>query len=203
MYSLNPFSLDLIRDDISKAELRQYFDRFVGALAERTTMLTEAVRADSAFGSWVPDMTPKSLESLGAWFVANVQTRPRTKAEVFVEASKTLLDLPVPPVTLTDRTFSLASDVGMYFAQVLIRCHPHLTWTLPLGSKNFIDYGQPVLRGFRGGLILNPVRVATNVAWGISRGKEDQSALRSVLDVWLTYVETPRPADDPHPKSGV
>jgi hypothetical protein len=90
---------------------------------------------------------------------------------------------------LTDKTYSLAADVGMYFACVFMTTFLHLQWTLPLGSKNFVDYGQPVLAGFRGEMMLNPVRVATMVAWGAARKTAKPSQLRNTYEVWASYID--------------
>lgn len=196
MYPLSPFSAELNRVDIPKAELWEFFQRFTGALAERTTILTALIHTDEAFASWVPDKPPGSLETLGGWFMANVHTRPRTETEVFVEKSKSRFDFLVPPVTLTDRTFSLAADIGMYFAQVLMRLHPDLRWTLPLGSKTFADYGQPVLHGFRNGPTPKPLGVASTVAWRTSTGKGYPYELREALAVWSKHVETSSAPED-------
>jgi hypothetical protein len=55
---------------------------------------------------------------------------------------------PIGTRRLTDKTKSLATDVGMYVSQVFLRNHPSLKWEQPLGSKNYVDYGQPVVGGF-------------------------------------------------------
>jgi hypothetical protein len=77
----------------------------------------------------------------------------------------------------------------MYFAQAIMRLHPQLRWSLPLGSKRFIDYGQPVLEGFQGDVPLNPVRVVTNLAFGIARGKRNPTELAELLDTWSAQVK--------------
>jgi hypothetical protein len=86
---------------------------------------------------------------------------------------------------LTNRTYSLAMDVGMYFSQVLIKNHPSLRWELPTHNKKFADYGQPVLVGF-GRVPLNPIRIAVVLAHGIAAKKQER--LRELYDYWSRLV---------------
>src|SRR5713101_7498640 len=120
MYVLNPLTARLNYVETPKNELQEFFRRFLIALGPRTEILADVVRTDASLACWSPDMTPASLETLGAWFMSNMHTRPRTEAEIFAIASKSPYALPVPPRTLTDQTFSLAADVGIYFARVLM-----------------------------------------------------------------------------------
>jgi len=191
VYTLNPLNAQLNYVDTPKQELREFFGRFQSGLIARTQILADFVRTDERFASWTPDLTAASLEPLGAWFMSNVQTRPCTEAEMFAMASKLAYASEVSKSTLTDQTYSIAADIGIYFARVLMRLHPHLQWQLPLGSKHFVDYGQPVLRGFPTGALLNPVRISTNVAYGIASGMPCASRLRELVDRWSSHAEAP------------
>jgi hypothetical protein len=72
-------------------------------------------------------------------------------------------------------------DIGMYFAQVVLKSLPGTQWDQPLGNKKFADYGQPVIMGF-GTIPLNPVRVMVTTAYAISRRKP--ADLRGLYDTW-------------------
>jgi hypothetical protein len=124
---------------------------------------------------------------LGEWFAAEVSTRPHTKEEIAeLQASSPMLSSP-SPVQLTNRSLSLAIDVGMYFARTLERTYPQLTWKQFLDNKRFVDYGQPVLIGF-GPVPLNPVRVAITLAYGIARGTKSGKRLGEIFDYWAHQV---------------
>jgi hypothetical protein len=84
----------------------------------------------------------------------------------------------IEPTELTNRTFSLAMDVGMYLSQVLITNVPGLRWEHPLGGLKFVDYGQPVLRG-PGRVPLNPVGLIVTLAYGIARKRQSGQRLGS------------------------
>ena len=166
-----------------KDELRAYHRWFLEHIPERVAELQKAVNETAGYESWRADGTPESLDVLGKWFAAEVETRSRTEKELDeIEA-----DLPYPiavsPSDLTNRTFSLAMDIGMSLSQVLMTNVPGLRWELPLGSPKFVDYGQPVLRG--SGLVpLNPVGLIVTLAHGIARKTQSGQRLRELYDIW-------------------
>lgn len=132
-----------------------------------------------------------SLEPLGEWFAGEVRTRPKTRSEIReIEASLPFL-IEFKRWELTERTFSLAMDIGMYLSQVFLAQHPSLRWKQPLGGKTYIHYGQPVLADF-GLTELNAVQVVITIAYGIAGKTRDGGRLRNVYDVWSKMVG-PRP----------
>lgn len=167
-----PFTLRF--DEMSKEELINYNSWFHGIMQERTEVLTNAVRTTSGYEDWNASFSPDSLEYLGQWFEKQVSTRPKTQAEIQPIA-------PHETHELDDRTFSICMDVGMYFAQVILRNLTGTTWAHPLKNKKFADYGQPVVMGF-GTIPLNPIRVIVMTAYGIARGKP--ANLKSLYDTW-------------------
>jgi hypothetical protein len=176
-----PFTLKF--REMSKQELGDYGRWFHASVQQRISLLEEAVRATPGYQTWTTTYQRDSLDTLGDWFAAEVSTRPRTKEEMAeLQASSALLSSP-PPVELTNRSFSLAIDVGMYFARTLERAYPQLTWKQFLDNKRFADYGQPVLTGF-GPVPLNPVRVAITLAYGIADGKRSGKRLGEMFDYW-------------------
>ena len=176
-----PFTLEFHK--MPKDELRAYYRWFVDQIPERIAELERAVQETPGFERWQADATPSSLDALGEWFVGQVDTRPRAPEEL----AELKRDLPYPidiePNDLTNRTFSLAMDVGMYLSQVLITNVPALRWEHPLGSPNFAEYGQPVLRG-SGRVPLNPVGVLVALAYGIARKTKSGGRLRELYDIW-------------------
>jgi hypothetical protein len=108
-----PFSLDFSR--MTKVELEDYYAWFQNIVPERIVELEAEVRQTRP--DWTADLTPVSLAILGTWLVQQVETRPRTPDEVARLRPQMITDIAVPTVELTDRTFSLCADVGMYFSQ--------------------------------------------------------------------------------------
>jgi hypothetical protein len=107
----------------------------------------------------------------------------RTPDERAAIASRSKFDFGVPNEELTNRTFSLSIDAGMYLAEVFRSQYPHLEWHQPLQSKRYVDYGQLVLVGF-GKVPMNPVRIMVSLSYGILSGKQDGHRLSEVYSYW-------------------
>lgn len=181
-----PFTQKLV--EMPKKELRHYFQWFMEVLPQRVNELTEAVRATPGFETWQADRSPDSLDKLGDWFAGQVETRKRTKEEVQAIENRLSFPMEIDEWQLTNQTFSLAMDIGMYFSQVLLKNYPSLEWEQPLRSKRFVDYGRPVLTGF-GHVSLNPVRIAVTLAYGLVDKSKTGKRLREVYDYWAERVQ--------------
>jgi hypothetical protein len=160
------------------------------SIPDRLAIL-ERFTNQSGMPNWKADLSADSLDALGDWFVTRVETRPRTATEIQEIVSRAPYPVPIPDYELTNRTFSLAIDIGMYFAMTLKNTFPHLTWEQPLHDKQFIEYGQPVLRGF-GAVPLNPVAIAITLAYGIARRTKSGRRLRELYDYWSKDAEAHR-----------
>lgn len=183
-----PFSLEFTK--MSKAELRAYAAWFHDTDGERVAELVRAVQATPGFKGWLPDETPESLDMLGRWFERQVELRPKTEDELANDRALLagLGEQFVEPKTLTDRTVSLAMDMGRYFARVLLKAVPEATWALRLTGRTYSDYGQPTLVG-RGPPPLNPVGVMIVTAQHIAEGRNHQ--LLELFAIWRDSLRTP------------
>ena len=140
-----PFDRPL--EEMTKRELKELADWFHGAVPYRIKVLEGAVRATPGFEGWRPDLSPESLIPLSLWFEKQVETQKKTKAEF--EADKALLgELGEPRGwTLTEKTASIAADVGIYFGQVVLKNVPGTRWSQVLRNKRDFHYGRPVIVG--------------------------------------------------------
>lgn len=154
-----------------KTALKAYRQWFEAAIPGRIEVLREAVRATAGFRRWKPDLTPSSLDALGRWLEGQVDTRPLTKAEIAAIAAESArtFPIPIPERELSDRTISLAMDIGMYVGEVVLRNVAKTRWDQPLGGKLNADYGQMLLRG-PGSVPFNPIRVVEVLAQRSTRG---------------------------------
>jgi hypothetical protein len=121
-----PFSLKF--QEMSKQELKDYNEWFHAQIPERLLILERAVHGTPGFEKWEMDKTPESLDMLGKWFAMQVETRERTEEEMaevraqIIDRFKGILD--IDTWELTNRTFSLAIDIGMYISQVFLQNIP-------------------------------------------------------------------------------
>jgi hypothetical protein len=180
-----PFSDKFSKMD--RKEIRAYYRWFIASIPQGVAELAGAVKRTTGFESWDPDYSVESLDILGEWYVGQIARRERTKDEIEAIKQSLPYSIDVPEWELSDATFSWAVDMGMYFSQVLIKNHPSLQWNLPLGSKRFVHYGQPVLAGF-GQVSFNPVHVATVFAYGALDKKYTGKRLRELYHIWSGMV---------------
>lgn len=180
-----PFTLDF--PGMSKSELADYREWFLGILPARINLLEEAVCATHGFGYWRADETPESLNALGEWFVSQVETRVRTSEELTKLLEQTPAQfrgiLPTEVWELTNRTYSLAMDGGMYLGRVMLRTHPsQLRWDQDLRNKRDANYGQLLIVG-TGVVSMNTVGFCVGLAQSSVR-KTAKKSLRSMYDIW-------------------
>jgi hypothetical protein len=185
-----PFARNL--RDMSTAELKSYRAWFLEAIPTRIRELQGAIISSNGFENWQPDGSSASIEALGVWLCDQVETRPRTAAEIERIKEKAAFDFGVSTKELTDRTFSLAMDAGMYLGEALRAQFPHLEWHQPRNSKKFVDFGHMVLLGF-GQTMLNPVRILANFCYGIASGKETGARLAEVYGRWFSHASENAP----------
>lgn len=181
-----PFTLKL--REMPKKELNRYFQWFMDVLPQRVNELAEAVKQTPGFETWQADCTPASLDTLGEWFAGQVETRNRTEEELQAIKDRLVFQVDISGEELTNRTFSLAMDVGMYFSKVLLKNYPALRWEQPLNDKKFVDYGQPVLMRFSNAP-LNPVRIVVVLARSIANKKQTGSRLRELYNIWSKLIQ--------------
>ena len=167
--------------EMSTAQLEAYRIWFHEVLPARIVELANAVQSTPGYETWAPDATPKSLDALGRWFETQVETRKKTAEEVEETRAKLTSSIDIPEEELTNKTFSLAMDIGFYFSQVVLKNLPGTRWDQPRRNKRFADFGQPVLMGF-GSVPLNPIDVIVVTAYGILRHKP--AGLCDLYDVW-------------------
>jgi hypothetical protein len=180
-----PFTLKF--REMSKTELKDYFRWFLNVIPERVNELANAVSQTPGFGAWQPDYTPASLDVLGEWFAAQVETRERTEGEVQDIENRSPFPFDISGSELTNRTFSLAMDTGMYLSQVFLQNHPSLRWNQEFGYKKDIDYGQPVLIEF-GPSPFNPVQMMVTQAYGLASKNKTGKDLRRLYEYWSNQV---------------
>ena len=176
-----PFTLKFHK--MNRKELAEYNFWFFHVMPERLHELAGAVRETAGFTEWSADLTPNSLENLGNWFAGEVGTRPRSADEIEEITGRSEFKISISQQELTNRTFSLAMDTGMYLGETLKKQYPRLEWRQPLDDPQSVDYGQPVLVGF-GPAPLNPVQVAVVFAYGVAKGTRTGSGLGEIYATW-------------------
>jgi hypothetical protein len=168
---------------MSADELKGYCKWFLEIIPSRRLELERAVSSSAEVEIWKADFSVGSIENLGFWLSRQVETRSRTFEEIDQIKERTAFNLDVSGEELTNRTFSLAIDAGMYLGETLRHHYSHLEWDQPLNDKKFADFGQLVLLGF-GRATLNPVRIAVTFCYGVATGKQTGNRFAEVYGYW-------------------
>ncbi len=175
---------------MSRVEANKYFNWFMDQIPVRISVLETAVQSTPEYEDWRADYTSESLGKLGRWFYEHIETRKRTgeeKVEIYGKAPDWFRNVEVQDWELTNRSFSLAMDIGMYLSQVFVKNLPDLKWILVEKPKNDVDFQQPVLKG-TGRLVFNPVSTMVTLAYGFARNNKSPGRLRELYDIWANLL---------------
>lgn len=183
-----PFTLEFRK--MSRQEAKDYFDWFIKQIPIRTNVLEQAVQSTDGYEDWLANYKPESLERLGLWFYEHVETRERTKEEreeIYRKAPDWFKSVEIEDYELTNRTFSLAMDIGMYLSQVFEKNLAGLKWEMVTKPKNDAYYQQPVLAG-TGKRRFNPVWILVTLAYVFARRSKGPERLRELYDIWAKLL---------------
>lgn len=160
---------------LNNDEAHVYFNWFMQRIPPRRTVLENAVRTSGNLDHhlWEANLTINSLDFLGRWFSENAELytySDNEKAEIFGDLDARKKAVVMTDTTLTESTFSIATDVGMYLGEVLRTNLVGIKWKLLTRPRKHIDFHQPILEGFQPGYTCNPVAIsialASKYAWG-------------------------------------
>ena len=162
---LRPYTYDY--RNTPKKELHEFYAWYLEQISLRIKELAQEINKTPGYENWKPDHSVESLKRLSEWFIAEKKIRLRTPKEVLYEKQRSVLPIALSATELDDRSLSIASDIDMYFADMMMKQHPKLFWKHELSRKDHIDYGQPVIIGFSdnmpmgviGGCRVNPHRL--------------------------------------------
>ncbi len=173
--------------EMTRIELRGYFDWFVGQVPIRITALAGAVKSTSNCEQWKPDLSPGSLDALHVWFGSQANMLPLSANETLVLRESLAFPTPVPTSTLSRHTLSLVADIGMYLGSTLIKNNEVLRWDQDLKSKRYADYGHVLVCG-TGKVPLNPLRIVQTIAYSLCERSADTKTLGDMYEWWSTRL---------------
>ena len=172
--------------EMSKDEARQFFDWFQNQIPYRCEQLLRVVKSSKGFSSWKNDLSRESLVPLAHWFADNVKLRKKTQSEVdeiYNSAPDWFRHVEVDDWTLTDRTYSYAFDLGIYFGEALKYSIGNVEWILKTNSPTSVDYHLPILRQ-EGPLDCCPYHLMKVYAFSIARGSKGPEHFPVLFDIW-------------------
>jgi hypothetical protein len=180
--------------ELSRPEARRFFDWYKEQIAFRNEQLFQVVTFDRGYSDWTNDFSPESLNALASWYEKNVRTRKRTETEreaIYQSAPAWFRHVEVDDWVLTDRTFSYAFDVGIYFGEVLKKSIDGMDWELKVNAPSAVDYHLPILH-CEGSLDCCPYHLMKMYAYGIARKTQGSERLRELYAIWVVNLTRPR-----------
>ena len=178
-----------------RPDAHRFFDWYKEQIAFRNEQLLQVVTSDRGYSDWTNDLSPESLNPLASWYVKNVGTRKRTETErdaIYQSAPAWFQHVEVDDWALTDRTFSFAFDVGIYFGEVLKKSLGGMDWELNVNAPSSIDYHLPILRR-EGSLACCPFHLMKMYAYGIARKTQGPERLSELYEIWKANLSRPGP----------
>ena len=187
-----PFSGNV--KELSKDGANQFFNWYLQQIPIRITQLFEFIIKTTGYDKWIPDNSSDLLIPLGQWFSQKISTRDRTPFEIdeiYSKLGKFQGLIPIPKSVLSQESYSLAIDLGMYLSQILINNVPGLHWELVTKPKNDAFYNHPVLK-LTGKMMCDPVHLTIIYAGGLNDGSYKPIRLKEISDIWLhKFIENP------------
>jgi hypothetical protein len=175
--------------------------RFMALTSDRVRELCTLLADQRPDLDWKPDFSERAFVTLGDAFTELVETRPRSQAEIQADLQRQRLEQPEILAILgdsmrewepTDRTYSIAFDAGLYFAQDLMTKEPRLTWQVE--TRKSANWNHPVLKAPRGGrrvpaVFGSPIDVFMTALFNVGSRKANHLVSWSVVyREWMSYL---------------
>ena len=174
-----------------KSQLKIYYHWFMNQIQTRVGLLLELVHDTDEYKDWVADYSMDSFSRLNDWFALQVETYPRSAEQTAEMEKKLPFGFEVDDFDLTTQTLAIAFDIGIYLGQVMLRQHPSLKWEQSLKNKRFIEYGKPVLVGFKVDVPMDPIHLMIVQAYGLAKGNRTPQRFLAGLSIWSDRVILP------------
>ena len=89
---------------------------------------------------------------------------------------------------LSFETLNIGMDLAVFFAELFINENRgKIEWGLITGRKKLVDVNQPVLVGFRNGILMNPRVIVENMALRSAKEK-NKTRLYDIFYTWMKNV---------------
>lgn len=184
--------------EMTRKEAKAYFAWFLSIIPERLSILEQEVCSSNneKYQNWVGDKTSDSLYILGDWFAQSIVTMPRPDGEERIRQEQ-LKELPAkyrelyqsPKWVLTEKTFSLITDIGIYLGETFRQNLTGIQWELYAETKSNAYYQWPVLTGSGKINICNPLALVHVIALGLLDKTNKPERLHELYNIWSVYVK--------------
>lgn len=190
-----PFSQPI--EELSRKEARLFFYWFLEHRQERLQQLQNAIDSGRTF-PFVLDFDPGKLDLLGVWLDRHTTTEPlseelrekyRGQIGQLNSPLSSLADKLVSQPHMSEETYSLSFDLGIYFGEMLLRLFPTSEWIFPRRSPSDVAYNYPALRAGSSKRYCSPSLIARVIGSISAERRESYKELPRIFQVWQEYFQ--------------
>ncbi|HEX4744333.1 MAG TPA: hypothetical protein VFW12_06650 [Candidatus Limnocylindria bacterium] len=174
-------------DALSEAEARAFLERYVATATERLERFLDLVEETGGPSRATLDRSPESLVLLHVWSASRARRADAPDAAGTLPAWYE----PDPPELasqrLAPRTIADADGVALYFAEVLRRGWPELTWDIGKEPKRFryAHQHKPLLKAGEVDIDVIGIAYGMGVRVAIMGTGREPEALLDVYRAWI------------------
>ena len=174
--------------DMNKVQAKEYFDWFISQIDNRINYLQSYIMDDGK--DIVFDYSVESLIPLWEWYENHISYRKLSVDEIESRKNKypKWMENYISNKDISFETFKISLDIAIYFAEVIIRNNPEISWGYFTKPKNRISVNEPTLLGFVCDKDLNP-RVIVNTCTRRSGREKNKNRLYDIYYVWMEYID--------------
>ena len=190
-----PYDYEEIKQ-LKPKEVKAFFEWFVRQIPERLEILKKYVNNTTKVDF---NYSTKSLISLWEWFepeIIIVEKSEKEKEELLnflrshaPEYARHQIKLEDDDTrNISDYTRSIAHDIGIYFAETIIRNNEPLKWGYITKPKSLLFVNKPAVVGFINKKIMEPLWIIEVMVLRSAREKEKER-LYNLYETWCKYIQ--------------
>ena len=171
--------------ELSKTEIKDYFDWFLKIKNERKELLCDYLFSDKEIC-----LCESNLRTIESFLIEIFGTDKQNKKLNSQRQAYNDLEsfIKIENGKLNNYAVSICYDIGIYTGELIIHLDKEIRWVIET-NKKYADYGQPILMKKGCKLTLNPFRVAKNIAARIADKTNKEDVLQDTFSAWKRGFE--------------
>ena len=158
--------------------IKPYKQWFFDNLENRINNLEKYIRTFVGFNNFQLDYSPKTLTELEVWLETSIKSEMMPEDEYTQLRNLFPMEIDIEKWTLTELSYSILYDVGMYFGEIMIHNYPNLKWTQYIStSKINVDVGHMVIQTKYKNCPMNPIWLVRIIGYKLIENKKEDRLL--------------------------
>lgn len=158
--------------------IKPYEDWFFENKDHRIKTIEKYIRTFAGFESLQMDFSINSLSEIGKWLETSIKSEQMPEEEYRRLRSAYPPEIDIEKWDLTDLSYSILYDVGVYFGESIIHQFPNLKWMQYISaSKLNVDVGHMVMQTKYKNCPMNPIWLIRILGFKLIDKKKDGNLL--------------------------